>query len=132
MFTCTLAVKVFLPWEEEIFIPQGSSVLVNCTADTINESDIESSLEWSLRLPDREIDDRFINPLQKKILNNRGFYELPPINIPVEIIRLVINNTDYNAGINGTVLRCANILSGQLLHKTTLLVYGQHLCILSL
>ena len=124
LFTCTLAVKVSLPWEEKIFIPQGSSVLVNCTADTSNESDIESSLEWSLRLPDCEIDDRFINPLQKKILNNRGFYELPPVNIPVEIIRLVINSTDDNVHINGTVLRCANIVSGQLLQETTLLVYG--------
>ena len=58
-----------------------------------------------------------------KILNSRGFYELPQIDTPIETIRLVINSKD---GINGTVLRCANILSGQLLQETTLSesVYG--------
>ena len=93
-------------------------MLANCTA---NEVDVENSLEWLIRLPDRQIYDRFTTIPQKKILNNRGFFELPPIGIPVEIIQLIINNTD---GINGTVLRCANILSGQLLQETTLIVYG--------
>ena len=92
-------------------------MLISCTADTSNEPDIESSLGWSIRLPDREIDDNF-GRAQKKILNDRGFYELPP---KAEAIRLVVNNTD---GINGTVLKCAEILSGQLLQKTTLLVHG--------
>lgn len=113
--------RVSLPWEEKIFLPKGSLVLINCTADTINESDIENILEWSIRLPGREIDDRFTNPLQRKILNNGGFYELAPINTPVGIIQLVINNTNDN---NGTVLRCANLLTGQLLQETTLLVHG--------
>ena len=120
IYVHTLAVKVSLPWEERIFVPQGSSVLISCTADTSHssESDIESNLGWSIRLPDREIDDDFENAQKKKILNDRGFYELPPT---AEAIRLVVNNTD---GINGTVLKCAEILSGQLLQKTTLLVYG--------
>ena len=107
-----------MPWEERIFVPQGSSVLISCTADTSSESDIESSLEWSIRLPDREIDDDFENAQKKRILNDRGFYELPPT---AEATQLVVNNTD---GINGTVLKCADILSGQLLQMTTLLVYG--------
>ena len=92
-------------------------MLISCTADTSNESDIESSLEWSVRLPDREIDDNF-GRAQKKILNDRGFYELPP---KAEAIRLVVNNTD---GINGTVLKCADIPSGQFLQETTLLIQG--------
>ena len=114
----TFPVKVSLPWEERIFVPQGSSVLISCTADTSSESDIESSLEWSIRLPDREIDDDFENAQKKRILNDRGFYELPPT---AEATQLVVNNTD---GINGTVLKCADILSGQLLQETTLLIQG--------
>ena len=117
IYVRTLAVKVSLPWEERIFVPQGSSVLISCTADTSNEPDIESSLGWSIRLPDREIDDNF-GRAQKKILNDRGFYELPPT---AEAIRLVVNNTD---GINGTVLKCADIPSGQLLQETTFLIQG--------
>ena len=93
-------------------------MLISCTADTSSESDIESSLEWSIRLPDHEIDDNFGRAQKEKILNDRGFYELPPT---AEAIRLVVNNTDR---INGTVLKCAEILSGQLLRKITLLVYG--------
>ena len=95
--------------------------MISCTADTSHSSEsdiIESNLGWSIRLPDREIDDDFENPQKKKILNDRGFYELPPT---TEAIRLVVNNTDR---INGTVLKCAEILSGQLLRKTILLVYG--------
>jgi hypothetical protein len=91
--------------------------LISCTADTSSESDIEN-LGWSIRLPDREIEDDFVNVQKKKILNDRGFYELPP---KAEATRLHINNTD---GINETVLKCADILSGQLLQKTTLLVRG--------
>ena len=117
-FTCTLTVEISFPWEAKIFIPQNSSVLISCAADTTSEPDIESSLEWSIRLPDRQIDDDFTNVQKKKILNNRGFFELPPT---AEATQLIINNTD---GINGTVLRCADILSGNLLRETTLLVYG--------
>ena len=106
-----------MPWEEKIFVPQGSSISINCTTDTISEL-IENSLEWSIRLPDREIYDDFTNVQKKKILNNRGFYELPPT---AEATRLLINKTD---GVNGTDLRCADILSGQLIQETTLLVYG--------
>ena len=69
-------------------------------------------------IPDREIDDNFGRAQKKILLNDRGFYELPP---KAEAIRFIVNNTD---GINGTVLKCAEILSGQLLQKTTLLVYG--------
>ena len=116
-----------MPWKEKLFVPEDSRVLLNCTADITNtnesENDHENSLEWSVRLPDRQIYDRFTTIPQKKILNNRGIYELPPNGTPMEIIQLIINNTD---GINGTVLRCANILSGQLLQETTLLVYGKH------
>ena len=92
-------------------------MLISCI-DTSSESDIESSLEWSIKLPDREINDNFEHAQKKKILNDRGFYELPPT---AETTRLLVNNTD---GINGTVLKCADVLSGQLLQKTTLLVYG--------
>ncbi len=91
--------------------------MISCTDDTSSESDIEN-LEWSIRLPDREIEDDFVNIQKKKILNDRGFYELPPT---AEATRLHINSTD---GIDGTVLKCADILSGQLLQKTTLLVRG--------
>jgi hypothetical protein len=114
---CTFAVEVSLPWEDKTFIPQGSSVLISCTADTSSESDIEN-LEWSIRLPDREIEDNFENEQKEKILNGRGFYELPPT---AEATRFIINNTD---GIDGTVLKCADIQAGQLLQKTTLLVQG--------
>lgn len=117
-FACTLAVEISFPWEAKIFIPWDSSVLISCTPDTTSEPDIESSLEWSIRLPGRQIYDDFANVQKKKILNDRGFFELPPT---AEATRLIINNTDQ---INGTVLRCADILSGNLLRETTLLVYG--------
>ena len=115
------AVKVPVTWEEKTFVPQGSLVSMNCTADITKDLDVENSLEWSIKLPDRQIFDRFTTKPQMEILNSRDFYELPQIDIPIETIRLVINNTD---GINGTVLRCANILSGELLQETTLSVYG--------
>ena len=92
-------------------------MLINCTADDVENS---RGLKWSIRLPDRQIFDDF-SELQKDILNLRGFYQLAPIDIPVKKIRLIVNNTD---DVNGTVLRCANVRSGQILRETTLLVYG--------
>ena len=109
-------VNVTLPWEPKTIIPEGSSVVyVNCTA---NVSDGSDSLRWLVQFVDGQIDHRFGTPREDKILNDEGFYVLQPTN---ETIRLAVNNT---VGINGTVLRCANVFSGNVLQVTTLLVYG--------
>ena len=96
---------------------------VNCTAGDITD---EADLVWSITLPDRrQVDYRFSTAAQKKILNDRGFHDLPAIDAPVEIIQMVINNTDDINGTDGTVLECANTLTGQLLLRITLFVHGK-------
>ena len=114
------AVKVSSPWEEATFIPQDSnSISVSCSKQ--NEEG-QNMLEWSIRLPDRQVDDSFAAGIREEILNNRGFYKLRSLrNGTLRVIRLAINNTE---GINGTMLKCVDIISGNLLEDTTIVVYG--------
>lgn len=97
---------------------------VNCSDGS--EFGTENSLEWSIRLPNRQFDDSFTG-IRIQILNDRGFFELPTLTIGSQlVIQLAINKTD---GINGTLLKCQNIKSGNLIGMTTIMVYGKyHLC----
>ena len=102
------------------FVPQGSYVTVKCSDGS--ESASQNFLQWSIRLPDREFDDRFSTEIGIQILNNRGFFELAVLKFGSQVvIQLAINKTD---GINGTVLKCQNINSGNLIGMTTIRVYG--------
>lgn len=113
------SVNVSTPWEALTFVPQGSYVTVNCS----DESDFvsQNNLEWSIRLPDRQVEDSFTG-IRIGILNDRGFFELPALTFGSQmVIQLEINKTD---GINGTVLKCQNISSGNVIGVTTIIVYG--------
>ena len=115
-------VEVSSAWEQLTFIPLGSYVSMNCTYETPTD---QSSLEWSIGLPDREVFDSFIDGIRKDILNSRGFYELPAVTDgSVTTIRLSINSTD--AKINNTMVRCEDVVSGSSLQETTIIVYGKH------
>lgn len=108
------AVTVALPWETNTLIPQGSTVRMNCTA----ESD-HAALVWTITLPGREVLYQFTFEQSIRILNDHGFYELPGIEATIQ---LLINRTEGN---NGTVVRCDDISSNIVISQTALIVYGK-------
>lgn len=82
----------------------------------------ENALYWSIRLPDRQVDDRFSNLITKEILNNRGFYESSAATLgPGMSIQMINNETD---SINGTKLECVNSVSGKIIQSTSIFIYG--------
>ena len=116
MYNCT--VRVALPWETNTYIPQGSSVYVNCTAER-RENPV-----WAILLPGRTTQLRFTFEQSNRTLNDQGIYQLMEIDLgmTVKTIRLLINSTIEN---NGTVVRCDDIGAGTLIAQTTLIVYGK-------
>ena len=112
------AVGVAPPWEMNTFVPQGSSIHINCTANS------GQSPLWSIRLTDSS--DNFLHfpfPASQDLLNNHGFYEIPQDDS--EIIRLIVNSTQDN---NGTLIRCIDggSLESPTIYETTLIVYGRY------
>ena len=98
------------------FIPQGSSIHINCTADS------GQSPLWSIRLTDSSVIFlQFTFPASEDLLNSHGFYEIPQEDS--ELIRLIINSTQDN---NGTLIRCIDggSLESPIIFETTLIVYG--------
>ena len=112
------AVGVALPWETNTYIPQGSSVYINCTAER------SQNPAWAILLPGRTTHLQFTFEQSIRTLNDQGIYQLTEIDLrmTVKIIRLLINNT---IGNNGTVVRCDDIGAGTLIEQTTLIVNGK-------
>ena len=120
--------QVSTPWKPLTFVPLNSYTLVSCNdteyfINKVAESD-EKVLDWSIKLPDREVDYTFNTVRRKQILNSRGIYESSGVAIKeLTTIWLTINDTQLN--ITGTVLRCENIDTGELVESTTIIVYSK-------
>ncbi len=115
-------VEVALPFQQRYTYSQpGSSVIVNCTAESSNI--IDAALAWFIRLPGRENFNAF--PLSRKTLNDQGFYEFET----EAGIQLLINST---LGKNGTVIRCIDTSSSKTIAETVLIVDGKIHMILTL
>ena len=94
----TFAVFVNEPWPEPfIFVPQNSSVLVNCRANS-------TSASWSIKLgSDNPSGTSFSFSGSQVWLNINGVYDLTQTERETIVLTLLINNTAKN---NRTVIRC--------------------------
>ena len=116
------------PWKPLTFVPLNAYTLMSCNdteyfKNMVAESD-EKVLEWSIKLPDREVYDTFTTVRRTRILNSRGIYELTGVTVRgLTTIWLAINDTKLN--INGTLLRCENIETGDRVESTTIIVYSK-------
>ena len=112
-------VGVAVPWATKTFVPQSSTVSVNCTSSS------RYSLYWATELPDSSSDATFSNV--RSLLNSKGFYEMPSVVHNSETtIRLLINST---TGINGTILKCVKGVDA--IQETYFIVYRKsYLCFL--
>ena len=118
LFLVTVEVDfVLLPPEAMTFIPEGSTSVINCTADS------NQSPAWAIQLPGQNFQLQFPIEASKMSLNNRGFYELPELDLGERIIiRLLLNNTMSN---NGTVVGCIDAGLGVAIAQTAVNVYGK-------
>ena len=104
-------VLVSEPWPVYIFIPQGSTII-------INRADSEHAF-WSVDLPN---DSQHQFSSREDILNDHGVYELPQIETPgmPPTLRLMINDTTTS---NQTEILCTG---GNKTIHTTLFIIGMH------
>ena len=112
-------VGVSSSWERTTYVPQDSSVLMNCTANSSVHSPV-----WSILLSGTTAITQFSFPRSIMLLNSRGFYEvmLPGVQPgALKTIQLLINNTEEN---NGTLIKCNDVVSSTLFSETTLVIYG--------
>ena len=111
-------VGVARPWETNTYIPQGSSVYVNCTAER------RENPAWTIQLPGRTSRLQFTFEASITTLNNQSFYQLTEVDLgmTVKTIRVLMNST---MGNNGTVIRCEDVGTGTSIAETTLIVYGK-------
>ena len=105
-----------MPWESRTYIPQESSIYINCTTES------SQNPGWTIQLPGRTATLQFTFPASIRTLNDHGFHQLPEIDIEMSMktIRLLINST---MGINGTVVRCDDTGTATLITHTTLFVF---------
>ena len=114
LHSLTITVLVDEPWPRDVFAPENSTVLINCT----NTSD---SPLWSIDLASDGSNSQLQFSTRAEDLNAHGVYELPLINetgMP-PTLRLLINDTARN---NGTDIVCDN---GNESFETTLYIYGE-------
>ena len=99
-----------------MYIPQES---VNCTAET------SQNPGWTIQLPGRSGTLQYTFEESIRTLNDHGFYQLPDIDLgmTMKTIQLFINSI---LGINGTVVRCDDTGTGNLIAQTILLVQGEY------
>ena len=108
------AVIVEEPWPSYVFIPQGSSVLVSCTANRSVEQ------AWAITLPGTSFPSYFTLADSIALLNGENIYNTTEIIAELELrtIRLFINNTE---GKNGTKIQCVNTGTAKIVSETTLI-----------
>ena len=113
------AVEIALPWKSQYtFIPQDSSVYINCTAES------SQNPVWAIQLPGRTTPLRFTFMASIRMLSEHGFYQLSEIDLGINMktIQLLINST---MRINGTIVRCDDIGEGVSISQTVLIFYGK-------
>ena len=107
---------------EFTYVPQGSTIYINCTGES------GQTPAWSVRLTETALYlNQFSNPSNVVVLNSRGFYE---INLPSDgsdqnVVQLLVNSTAHQN--NRTLVRCADVASVNIptLFETTLVIYGK-------
>ena len=115
--SCCVSVELTSPWRTVSYIPQNSSVNIHCT---FNSSVVAL---WSLLLPGRQSVTRF--SFGSNLLNRRGFYIGSNETIDGNTtIHLTVNSTLEN---NGTVVRCTDARSANIISATTIMVYGNNM-----
>ena len=115
MNTFSPVVLVSEPWPVYIFAPRGSTIIINCTADSEHAF-------WSIDLASDSVSSQHQFSSREDILNDHGVYELPQIETPgmPPTLRLIINDTTAN---NQTEILCTG---GNKTIHTTLFVIGMH------
>ena len=108
------------PWPKPLFIPQGSNLILSCTA-----TENVPSPFWAIDLSNDTVDTELQftdNGGQRDQLNSHGVYELPSLETPgmARTLRLLINDT---AGNNQTKIKCTGITVA--IKRTTLFHYGR-------
>ena len=99
-------------------MPHNSSLLMNCTLDSITQKAAWAIVLSGLTDP---------SPVQFErslvLLNNRSFYNLPDITSgDQKIIRLLVNATEGN---NGTVVQCIDTETASIISMTTIMIFGK-------
>lgn len=109
------------PWPTLLFVPQGSSVRISCTADSNSPS-----IFWSIDLASHPSTVQFQFGTGSAALHAAGVYELSDIKSDskkVTTLRLLINDTAMN---NGTIIHCTHgQLSSPITATTSLFVFGK-------
>ena len=110
-------VGVTLPWQAKTYIPQNTSVQMNCTVEGSTRN-----LAWSIQLAGSDNSIRFKFNHSIMLLNNRGFFKLADMTTErTKTIRLVVNSTDGN---NGTEIQCIDPGTAVTVNETTIVVFG--------
>ena len=116
--------KIIDPWEDKLHIPQRSMLSASCRPGPGSSAGTGRSclkcLEWFIKLPDRAVEDTFTGT-RRSILNQRGFFEVED---RMDMYIHLVNNLT-TPRINGTVLKCVNVTSGQVNEETTIIIYGK-------
>ena len=109
------SVSVTQPWEEYTYIPENSTVILNCTVVE------DRTPAWTIFLSGNHVGLQFSFPVSISTLNDRGFYQL--LSKENGTILLFVNvTTDVN---NGTKIQCVYPAQATAISKTVLIVYGE-------
>ena len=113
-------VGVSPPWERITYVPQNSTIQINCTANSSAHSPV-----WSILLSGTTAISQFSFQPSIRLLNRRGFYKIPLPEVPgtLKTIQLLINRTEGNSG---TLIKCNDVVSSTLFSETNLIVFGKN------
>ena len=106
---CLYTVSLSSPWQNVTYIPHNSETYINCTG--------EGDIYWLVHLSGLENPALFGD--SDETLHQRGFYGIPTLNSAT--LSMVINMTEGN---NGTVIRCIDSYSSEILSETTMITIG--------
>lgn len=109
------------PWGNYTYVPQKSTVHLNCTGNS-------TGLYWSIIINVNEKlqqnDLRFDNNDSINILNNNSFYDESPSNS--NIIQLRIETSRFHVNDSQSLIRCVDgRVEDPTIPETTLIVYGK-------
>ena len=107
-------VLVSEPWPIPLFVPQNSTIIINCTTDS-------DTPFWSIDLANDSTDTQYHFSTRNDTLNAHGVYELPRIKPPgmPPTLGLLINDTTIN---NQTEIFCVGEIKS---FQTTLFAVGR-------
>ena len=109
-------VFVSSPGKQYTYIPQGSTVYINCTG--------ESGPAWSVQLTETS-ENLHQFPASAALLNSHCFYEINLTSNGSHVVQLIANSTTHES--NSTFVKCTDVasLKNPTLFETTLVIYGR-------